>query len=279
MPATFTPLRYPGGKTKNYDLVKSILDKNNLHKTYIEPFAGGLALKLLLNNEVERIVINDSDPAIYNFWKLLIDNTDELCDFILEVPLTIDQWHIEHDIYFHPTGHTEQELGKATFFLNRTNVSGVIKGGVIGGLEQTGKYKINARFNRKNLISKVKMISEQKNRIDVLGYDVFEFLQSETLQHYHNTFINFDPPYVNKGGQLYMNYFKKEDHIHLRNLIKKSTRRWMVTYDVCDFIKNLYSDYRKGYVDLTYSANRARKAQELVFFSDNLILPDEYCEL
>jgi DNA adenine methylase len=276
MPATLTPLRYPGGKTKNYEYVKSILDMNHLHGTYIEPFAGGagLAIKLLLNNDVERIVINDSDLAIYSFWKCVLDYTDELCDFIDQVPLTIEQWSIERDIYLHPEQHSVLELGKATFFLNRTNVSGVIKGGIIGGLDQSGKYKMDARFNRENLIKKIRRIADQKDRIEVLCYDVFEFMKSKELHHYYKAFINFDPPYVKKGGQLYMNFFKEEDHIRLRDAIRRSTRKWMVTYDVCDLIEDLYSDYRKGYMDLTYSANKTRKAQELVFFSNNLVLPE-----
>lgn len=276
MSVTLTPLRYPGGKTKNYEYVKSILDLNHLHGTYIEPFAGGagLAIKLLLNNVVERIVINDSDLAIYSFWKCVLEHTDELCNFISQVPLTIEQWRLEREIYLYPDQHSVLDIGKATFFLNRTNVSGVIKGGVIGGLKQSGKYKMDARFNRENLIKKIRRIAEQKERIDVLGYDVFVFMKSKELRYYYKAFINFDPPYVKKGGQLYMNFFKEEDHIRLRNVISRSTRKWMVTYDVCDSIEELYSDYRKDYIDLTYSANKARKAQELVFFSDNLVLPE-----
>lgn len=276
MPITPSPLRYPGGKTKNYEYVKRILDLNNLHGTYIEPFAGGagLALKLLLNNDVSRIVINDSDPAIYAFWRTVLSYPEELCKFVEEIPLNYTEWQKQRNIYFNQADYTDLEVGKATLYLNRTNMSGVIKGGIIGGTEQTGRYKMDARFNRTDLIAKIIRIAEQKEFIDLYHLDVFEFIKAP-IRHYYKAFINFDPPYVNKGGQLYMNFFGVEDHVQLEKAISLCKRKWMVTYDNCELISNLYSRYRKGYIDVTYSANGSRKAQELVFFSDNLQIPEE----
>ena len=144
MPITYTPLRYPGGKTKNYEYVKKILQVNCIDGTYVEPFAGGagLAIKLLLNNDVNRIIINDSDYAIYSFWKCLLDYTDELCEYIQNVPVTISQWEKERHVYMNQNSYSILDIGKATIFLNRTNVSGIMKGGLIGGIKQDGKYKM-----------------------------------------------------------------------------------------------------------------------------------------
>lgn len=276
MPATLTPLRYPGGKTKNYDFVKTILDANDLHGTYIEPFAGGagLAIKLLLHDDVQRIVINDSDRAIYSFWKCVLEHTEDLCSFINTVPLTYDEWEKQRYIYMNNDKFDELELGKATFYLNRTNVSGVIKGGLIGGNNQTGNYKMDARFNRKNLIKKIQRISLYKDRIDLYSYDVFDLFESGVLNKYRNSIINFDPPYVKKGSQLYMNYFTNEDHIGLRKIIGKLHRKWIVTYDDCILVEDLYKNYRKSYIDIRYSIKESKRTNELVFFSNNLILPD-----
>ena len=133
MSKTPSPLRYPGGKTKLYKYVKKVLDINKLHGTYIEPFAGGagLAVKLLISGDVKRIVINDSDPAIYSFWQSVLYHTDELCSFINTVQINIDVWKKSREIYFHPLQYSVLELGKATFFLNRVNRSGVLQGGII----------------------------------------------------------------------------------------------------------------------------------------------------
>lgn len=245
-------------------------------ETYIEPFAGGsgLALKLLLNNDVKRIVINDLDPAIYAFWYCVLNKSEQMCDFVATVPLTVSEWDKQHDIYVNQQNYTQLELAQATLFLNRTNVSGVITGGVIGKRDQTGKYKIDARFNRKDLIRKIREISAVSDKIDLYNLDAITFLQTR-LRHYYKVFINFDPPYVVKGGQLYKNAFTEEDHRKLRNQIVQCKRKWIVTYDMCELVADLYSNFRGSTLDIYYSANGAKKAKEYIFFSNSLILPED----
>lgn len=170
MPATLTPVRYPGGKTKIYPEIKSILEANNLlGHAYAELFAGGagLAIKLLLKNDVKSIVINDFDPAVYCMWDVIVNHSEELCEFINDAKLNIDTWKSMREIYRSKDVSDSLALGKACFYLNRTNVSGILSGGVIGGLDQTGTYKMDARFNRKTLIAKIQRIEEYKDRIVV----------------------------------------------------------------------------------------------------------------
>ncbi len=277
MPTTPSPLRYPGGKTKLYEYIKEVLDVNGLHGTYIEPFAGGagLAIKLLLNGDVKKIVINDSDPAIFSFWSSVLNNTEELCEYVNTVKIDVEQWENSRNIYFHPRDYSIVELGKATLFLNRVNRSGVLQGGIIGGKKQDGNYKMDARFTRNELISKIRAISERKDCIDLYNMDALNFLSPSVLRHYYKVFINFDPPYVSKGGQLYLNYYKKEDHKKLHEAIANLSRKWIVTYDVCEYIRELYRDYRGGYIDIQYSATKNKKAKEYIFFCDSLIIPDK----
>lgn len=277
LPLTPSPLRYPGGKTKLYKYVKSLIEINGLiGETYIEPFAGGagLALKLLMNHDVKRIVINDFDPAIYAFWFCVLNHADQMCQFVNSVPLTVDAWNKQRNIYINQHNYTQLEIAQAVLFLNRTNVSGVITGGVIGGRNQTGKYKIDARFNRDDLVRKIKTISDLADKIDLYNLDAVDFLQNE-LCHYYKVFINFDPPYVVKGGQLYKNAFTKNDHKKLRNEIAKCNRKWIVTYDVCELVSNAYSKFRGSTIDIYYSANGAKKAKEYIFFSHNLTIPKD----
>lgn len=276
MPQTYTPLRYPGGKTKLYSYVKTIIDANNLHDTYIEPFAGGagLALKLLFKNDVKHIVINDSDPAIYAIWQAILESPNEFCQFIMDVPLTTAEWVHQRNLYMALHDVPSIALAKSAFYLNRTNISGVIMGGVIGGKNQTGKYKIDARFNRPELVRKIYDIYQRRDSIDIYNLDALNFLEPEVLRHYYKAFINFDPPYVVKGSELYMNAYQENDHRCLRDAIRRCTRKWIVTYDVCDLIAELYGEYRSSFLDLTYSTNGSRKAKEYIFFSDNLVVPN-----
>lgn len=277
MPTTFSPLRYPGGKTKFYNYVKKLLECNDLiGETYIEPFAGGsgLALKLLLNNDVKRIVINDFDPAIYSFWYSVIHYTDELCELIDSTEITMEEWHKQRKIYLNRNS-SKLELGFATLFLNRTNVSGVLVGGVIGGKDQTGKYKLDARFNKSKIISKIKDIAYRREQIVLFNKDAKNLLRNNELRRFYKSFINFDPPYVKKGAQLYKNSFEENDHKELFKLISHCHRKWIVTYDICPLIGELYSKYRKSYLDVTYSINVSKQAQEYIFFSRNLKLPSQ----
>ena len=276
MPSTYSPLRYPGGKSKFYDYIKEVLKCNDLiGQTYIEPFAGGagLALKLLLNDDVKRIVINDFDPAIYSFWHSILYEAETFCDLINSVPITLDEWKKQRGIYIAQGNTISLELGFAVFYLNRTNVSGVIKGGVIGGQEQKGANKINARFNKHNLIDKITRISNRKDQIVLLNQDAKELLQPHQMRRFYKSFINLDPPYVKKGTQLYKNAYTEQDHRDLCKLVSNCNRKWVVTYDICPLIAELYKDYRSSYLDVTYSIQTSKKAQEYIFFSNNLHLP------
>ena len=278
MPATVSPLRYPGGKTKFYTYVREILSCNDmLGETYIEPFAGGagLALKLLLNEDVSRIVINDFDPAIYSFWHSVLYETEAFCELIENAILTTNQWNLQHSIYLESDTSDPLTLGFATFYLNRTNISGVVKGGMIGGQGQNGKYGLDARFNRQTLIEKIKTIASHKEQIVLINLDARELLQPRQLRKFYKIFINLDPPYVKKGAQLYKNAFSESDHRELCELVKQCRRKWIVTYDVCPLVADLYKSYRSSYLDVTYSIQASKKAKEYIFFSDTLVLPKE----
>lgn len=276
MSNTDSPLRYPGGKTKFYSYVREILAQNDLiGQTYIEPFAGGagLALKLLLNDDVSRIIINDFDPAIYSFWYSVLNDTERFCEYISTVQLTQEEWQEQRNKYLRQDATNPLELGFATFFLNRTNVSGVVKGGLIGGQDQSGKYKLDARFNKEALIDKILKIAARKDQIILLNQDAKELIQPAQLRKYYKVFINLDPPYVKKGAQLYKNAFSEKDHRELSKLISGCKRKWIVTYDICPLVAELYKAYRSSLLDVTYSIQSSKKAQEYIFFSDNLALP------
>lgn len=271
-----SPLRYPGGKHMIYPFVKELLDINGLQGgTYIEPFVGGagLAIQLLLNCDVHRIIINDFDPHIYAFWLSVLNHCDDLCELIANIPVTIAQREVEKETFTRCDLTHFLELGFSTFFLNRVNVSGVLKGGVIGGKEQTGKYKLDARFNKDRLIKKIQAISKLKDSIQLFNLDVKDFLNLSEVKTARNVFLNFDPPYVAKGAQLYMNSFKPKDHFALANLILHCKRKWIVTYDVHPLVLEAYSPCRIGYLDISYSVKNNRNTHEYIVFSKNLTVP------
>lgn len=274
MPATLTPVRYPGGKTKIYPEIKSILEANNLlGHAYAELFAGGagLAIKLLLKNDVKSIVINDFDPAVYCMWDVIVNHSEELCEFINDAKLNIDTWKSMREIYRSKDVSDSLALGKACFYLNRTNVSGILSGGVIGGLDQTGTYKMDARFNRKTLIAKIRRIEEYKDRIEVTNLDAEEFITRRLTDP--DLFAYLDPPYVQKGPGLYRSSFTNEKHRSLARKIGDAQSKWVVTYDADVLIESIYNDYEQSNLEIGYSANLKTVGKEKIILGPGLIWP------
>ena len=273
MAQSYTPLLYPGGKTKLFPLVSKLISLNDLPDcTYIEPFAGGagLALKLLLEGYVSKIVINDFDYAIFCIWDTILNHTSSLCEFVENIPLTITEWQRQREIYNNQEHHTNIEIGKAAFYLNRTNVSGVLKGGVIGGISQEGTYKIDARFNRKNLVNTILNIANVKDRIDLYNWDAKDFI-TQIIPNYSNCFIYFDPPYVKKGHFLYKNSFNENDHIQLKESIITCPEKWIVTYDDCELIRRIYNGFNFETLSVNYSVGKTKKGSEIIVYGPNVI--------
>ncbi|MDE3741772.1 DNA adenine methylase [Maribacter polysaccharolyticus] len=266
-----SPLRYPGGKACIFPFISNLFYENGLLGVdYAEPYAGGsgLALKLLFNEYVNHIHINDFDYSIYSFWKSILESNQRFCDWVEDVQVDIDNWNYYKSVQKKPKEFSQFELGQAVFFLNRTNISGVIKGGAIGGLEQKGKYKITARFNKTDLIKRIERISKFKHRISLTNHDGLNFIR-QLNQKKLNTFIYLDPPYVHKGADLYMNYFKKKDHKKLAQQVEKINHKWLVSYDDNDFIINLYGKQKKLRYRLSQSASN-RVGNEILVFADQL---------
>lgn len=277
MPSTNTPLRYPGGKSRLYRFVSELLTRNSLTScTYVEPFAGGagLAMSLLLRGNVSRAVINDLDFTVYAFWRCVLDRTQDLVDAIQTVPVTIAEWERQREIQQHPDHYSILEVALSTLFLNRTNRSGILKGGVIGGKKQAGAYSLSCRFNKTTLVSKTRRIAALRDRISLYNLDVREFIPQVTNGMNRHTLVYLDPPYIAKGCDLYCNYFTKHDHRDLGNLVKSLAIPWILTYDAEPLVYDIYGGFRISEVTLSYTAGSRRLGRELIVYSSDLQPPD-----
>ena len=252
-----SPLRYPGGKYKLYKYVSELV-KENKCTTYIEPFCGGaaIALELLFEGIVKDVIINDYDYTIFCFWNSILHETEEFVQLILDT-------------------HSSLEIGFSTFFLNRTNRSGIIdKAGPIGGLSQQGDYPIDCRFNKVRLISQIQKIAEYKDHIMIYNMEALDFIEDIILKK-RKSFVFFDPPYYGKGPGLYTNFYSHGDHANLANTIlqRLKHRKWIVTYDNVNAIKAMYTKVPSIEFKLQYTLQRKRSSSEVMFFSKNLQRP------
>ena len=276
----YSPLRYPGGKNCIFPFVSNLFYENNLIGTsYAEPYAGGsgLALRLLFEGYVNRVYLNDLDIFIYSFWKTVLDFPDDFCKWIETVKIDVKTWKKYKRIQQNADLYSQYEIAQAAFYLNRTNISGVIKGGIIGGLNQTGKYKIDARFNKKELISRINKIQSVANRIVFTQLDGIKFIRTINKSN-ESIFIYLDPPYFLKGSDLYMNFYKENDHRKLNKYVSKINQNWMVSYDKHKFILDLYRPNRKITYKLSQAASN-RSGNEILIFDNNLSFENSMLQL
>ena len=157
----------------------------------------------------------------------------------------------------------------ATLFLNRTNRSGILNAGPIGGYSQLGEWKLDVRYDRDTLISKIQLIADRRQHITVYNKDIISLLRNYAASFGDNVFYYFDPPYYNKGQKLYKNFFTHQDHQRIRDVITTEiTAPWIITYDDVEEIAELYREFDLRHFDLTYSAANKGTASELMIFSD-----------
>ncbi|CAI1949921.1 DNA adenine methylase [Salmonella enterica] len=275
--AFYTPLRYPGGKGKLAYYLKGIIKHNSLLDChYIEPFAGGagVALELLMQEYVHKVTINDYDPAIYSFWHSILNNCEEFCEKIHQTEVSMNTWYEQKEILSANSYDDLLSLGFAAFFMNRTNRSGILNAGVIGGKAQAGKWKLDVRFNKEDLVNRIKRIAAYKDRIIIQNKDTLDLLIDLSIKSHENTLMYLDPPYYVKGQELYRNFYEHQDHVDIKNqLLKMPILHWIATYDNTEQIKEIYKGQTIIDFDLQYSAQSKRVGSEVIIFSKNLKIP------
>lgn len=288
MPTTSSPFRYPGGKTQLYNFILNLINSNNTHGIYCEPFAGGagLPMKLLTNNIVDSVWINDYDKSIYSVWHAIINDPQKLIDKINDVPFdyhggqksdeyNLNFWKEQKNIYLLEKDHQNSiDNAFATLFLNRTNRSGIISGGPIGGFSQKNT-KIYERFNKKTLVNKINLISSFSERIKLTRADALNMIPKiKTSLDPDNDFIFFDPPYFEQGANLYYSSFNETGHKTLaKEILSLTQHKWITTYDKSSQISEMYSLAKQKFeYQLNYSANNRNRGKrpELMFASPKL---------
>ncbi|PCK23253.1 DNA adenine methylase [Rhodococcus qingshengii] len=272
-----SPLRYPGGKGRLAPYISALIKTQSPRPTqYAEPFAGGAgaALRLLVDRDVERIHINDLNPGIAAFWRAMFTQTEQFTDLIAQTPITMESWHRAREVYNSPEDRDDLSLGFATFFLNRCNRSGILTARPIGGMEQAGKWTLDARFNRESLIDRVGFVGGFRDQVTVTGLDARDFL-GDLDEHGDDVLVYVDPPYLVQGEQLYMNSLSSKDHATLAAQLRNSDLKWLLTYDADRRVTDeLYAGHRCVEFDIAHTAAIQHVGVEYAVFSESVALTD-----
>lgn len=267
-----SPLRYPGGKASIYKMVSDILtDDCNEFVSYAEPYAGGcgLALSLLFKDDVQELHLNDIDVSIFSLWHCILNDTDRLLSKITDININMDEWRKQKLIQDNKQSVDTLELAFSTLFLNRTNHSGILKGGVMGGKNQTGKYKLDCRFTKQTLINRINEIAENNNRIHFYNMDAIDFISHMESLSINDLILMVDPPYYNKGRSLYTNFYDHEDHVYISEKLDSTLIPWLLTYDNTIEIRKIYENCNQYHFDINYSVANKRKGTELLITSEH----------
>lgn len=275
-----TPLRYPGGKSKFAPFISSLMETNGLAGGhYLEPYAGGaaVALELLFTGCASHIHINDLDSAIYDFWVAVTQQPEIMLKYLRDTPINMEQWFYWRGVLRGEISTSQEERGFATLYMNRTNRSGILKAGVIGGLKQNGPYKLDARFKKNVIAKRIERIAQHANSITVHNKDALILLQESRKLLPEKSLVYLDPPYYIKGKGLYRNFYDHEDHEAIANLLQSSecNLRWVVSYDNVQEIEHMYRLSKALSYGLTYTAQKKYIGSEIMFFSRNLKTNDQ----
>jgi DNA adenine methylase len=270
-----TPLRYPGGKGRLTQFVADLMESNGLTGGhYVEPYAGGagVAIALLQLEYASHVHINDLNRSVHAFWSAVLDDTDALCSRISSTRVTIAEWKRQRQVQVDQSADS-LDLAFSTFFLNRTNRSGIILGGVIGGKSQEGDWTLDARYNKKDLIARIQSFADLRHRVSLYNLDATDLITTKLKGAPRETLVYLDPPYYVKGKGLYEDHYAHEDHAAVATAVRDLGRPWIVSYDNVPQIKLLYGGFRSRTFGLRYSAQTRYEGSEIMFFSDQLKIP------
>ena len=271
-----SPLRYPGSKATFLKVVLEFIEVHGLKgREIVEPYAGSgiVSLSLVAKNLVSHATLVERDPLLYSFWKAVFEHTDALLSSIEEINVNMDTWHelrvlLKHKI---PEDKLIPDLALACLFFNRTNFSGVLHSGPIGGKNQSSDYKLDCRFNKKDIISRIRQISSLRDGVSVKFGDALEFLQKANIQNNEKRFFYVDPPYFKQGRKLYRYYYKVIDHKRLYDILSVATFPWLLSYDKHEFIELLYDGFPQVHQSFRYMSRTPKNENELVV--TNMVIP------
>ena len=272
-----TPLRYPGGKGRLTQHMMDVLEMNSLvGGHYVEPYAGGagVAISLLYLEYVDHIHLNDVDLSVYSFWHSIIYRTDEFLKLVRDTPISVDEWRRQRTLQYAKQSAETLELGFSTFYMNRTSRSGILRGGIIGGVKQNGNWKMDARYNREKLIRRIEKIASYSSRISLYNQDASVLIDTVLPPLPMRSLVYLDPPYYNHGSRLYHAAYRHTDHARIAEQVVNIQQKWLLSYDNVEPVRKLYADYRQQTFGLKWTAMRRYDGVEIMVYCDNLMMPD-----
>lgn len=257
-----SPLRYPGGKSKVIDQIYAYLDNERLD-TFVELFAGGasLGLSLLEAGKIQKLVLNDLDKGVSNFWETVFAAPDKLCEYIGNCKPTMDayrnaKYHLRTYCF---AGRYSVEYAYWFLLVNRLSYAGIATANPICGKNGSDAALLQ-RWNPDTLIKRILHIATFSDRVEVRWEDAVSFLLDEIGWYPEKATVFIDPPYTRAGKRLYKENFEGK-HEELADAVNCFYRSWpgpdiILTYDNSTYVRDLYPDAVVRHLSTCWSLTR-----------------------
>jgi len=253
-------LRYIGGKSKLASYITSYIDVPH-NGVFCDPFVGGgsVAIATAIKHEHARIVLNDLDPEVSNFWSVVVDSDSNavggLLNRIKTCQPTIEQYReFQKSI---PTNRFDRAF--RFLFLNRC--SRIESNGLrpLGGWDQKNGG-IGSRYNGVRL--RDEFLQARKallGRTTVYQQDFAAMLAMAEA----DWVLYLDPPYYQIGDTLYSTPWSDTDHTRLRLALHTTVADWVLSYGNHPRILELYSNAQINSLEVQHGMKK-RKSDELI---------------
>lgn len=258
--------RYPGGKSKLAKIIVSklsdIASSNNLVE-YREPFFGGgsIGINFIQSNQPKSIWINDKDIGIACLWTAVIKDCAKFKEYVMGFKPTVAAFYkFKNDLLnlkeIPKDRNSVIEIGFMKFAIHQISYSGLgtKSGGPLGGADQKSQYKVDCRWSPNYVCKKIDKMFNLLSKFNInqnacTNLDFESLIQDKSVQ----SLLYLDPPYYIKGNDLYQKGFSLDDHQRLADLLRNTPHKWLLSYDDCEEIRNIYSWAKIDSIDVNYT--------------------------
>ena len=247
-------LRYPGGKTRAAHMLAEHFPYQPQKLASI--FFGGGSLEFMLASKGWKINAYDNFHSLACFWDYVKNEPESLYQAVsLYYPLEREMFYNLQQKLTQLESSRAHTLEVAAIFyvLNRASFSGSILSG--------GCSPDHPRFTQSS-INRI-MEFDGMDNIDIEHMD----FRDSIIKH-PNDWLYLDPPYAlskqksnlyGVKGSLHRDFAHEELFKLLRNRDK-----WVLSYNDCDYIRELYKDCSIYSVDWAYGMPKEKKSKEIV---------------
>ena len=254
-----SPLRYPGGKTRACRTLDIILKEHfdiSQFDNFVSPFFGGGSFEFHIQNNYKlNIIANDKFTPLYNFWNICKTDKENLCKELTKKIDLIDKQEFTclREKIIEENNKLNQSI--MFFIINRCSFSGAT---LSGGFSLEASKK---RFTKSSIDTIEKL---NLSRFDIYNLDFEEFIN--TNQDKKNLLFLDPPYYLEKSSTLYGNNGDMHNTFDHNKLYKclSTKHNWIMTYNNCEYITNLYKDFKIIETSWSYGMNKSKKSSEIV---------------